>query len=101
MKEDGARRERCELKLLTATPESRIADLEDAADTFFQEVKLARCTFGLKSGTHLHNAVQAAVRVQVNGYRLIWNKQRRYVHVFPLALIKEVRNDSDRDYESV
>jgi len=80
------------LKLLTATPESKIADLEDATDTFFQEVKLARCTLGLESGIHLHNAVQAGVRIQVNGYKLTWNKQRRYVHVFPTTLIKEVQN---------
>jgi hypothetical protein len=78
------------MKLLVATPESRIADLEDAADTFYQEVKLARCTSGLESGTHLHNAVQAALRVQVNGYKLTWNKQRRYVHVFPTSVLKSV-----------
>ncbi len=83
------------MKLLTATPESKIADLEDAADTFYQEVKLARCTFGLESGTHLHNAVQAAVRIQVNGYKLTWNKQRRCVHVFPTSVLKSVNVEAE------
>ena len=84
------------MKLLTATPASRIADLEDAADTFYQEVKLARYTFGLESGTHLHNAVQAAIRIQVNGYKLTWNKQRRCVHVFPVSLVQSVNMAADQ-----